>query len=251
MITSFGITSLLVVAIVALAVMVRGVWGFGDGMLALPLLAAVIGFEQAAPMMAMLSAVIAIWLLRERPELVEKGVIVRLLLGAIAGVPLGLYLLVELPPIWAHAVLGVLLTGFSLWSLTGRRAPTSDLPSRWWLDLGFGVLAGATSAAFDIAGPPMLVYAAVRGWSADQLRVNLQAVFLPLAVITLAGHGLAGLWSLEVLRLAGYALPVVILGLWLSPRVRAWLGERGGERLVYTLVLLLGLAELARGFGWA
>lgn len=241
-------TALLVVGIVAFAVLVRSVWGFGDAMLALPLLAAVIGLDRAAPMMAMLSVVIAIWLLRERPELVERATILRLVIGAVLGAPLGLYLLVGLPTNWAHAALGGLLTGFSLWSLTGRKAKGGF--AGWWLDLGFGALAGASSAAFDIAGPPMLIYAAVRGWSADELRVNLQAVFLPLAVLTLAGHGLAGLWNLEILRLAGYALPVVVLGLWLGPRLRERLGRIGGETLVYALILLLGIGELLRAAGW-
>lgn len=236
-------TPLLIIAIVALAVLVRSVWGFGDGMLALPLMAMVIGIDQAAPLMALLSAVIAVWLLRERPELVERGTIARLILGALAGVPLGLYLLVGLPAMWAHALLGSLLTGFSLWSLTGRKARPAQ---GWWLDLGFGVLAGACSAAFDISGPPMLIYAAVRGWSADELRVNLQAVFLPLGLLTIGGHALAGLWNEQVLMLAAMALPVVIVGLLLGVRVREWLGRPGGERVVYGLILCLGLLELGR-----
>jgi hypothetical protein len=242
------VTPLLVVAIVAFAVLIRSVWGFGDGMLALPLLAVVIGLDQAAPMMAMLSGVIAIWLLRERPELVETGTILRLLVGAIPGVPLGLYVLVGLPTQWAHAVLGTILTGFSLWSLSGRKARGGR--ASIWLDLGFGVLAGATSTAFDIAGPPMLIYAAVRGWSSDELRVNLQAVFLPLSILTLGGHAMAGLWNVEILRLAAYSLPVVILGLWVGPWLRERVGRFGGDRIVYGLILLLGVGELLRSAGW-
>ena len=69
--TIFGI-----IVIVALAVLVRSIWGFGDGMLALPLLTLLIGFAQAAPLMALLSGVIAIQLLREQPHLVDKAGVV-------------------------------------------------------------------------------------------------------------------------------------------------------------------------------
>jgi uncharacterized membrane protein YfcA len=235
-------TYALILAIIGFAVLVRTVWGFGDGMLALPLLTLVIGFDQAAPLMAMLSAVIAVQLLHEQPQLVDKPGIARLVLGAVLGVPLGLYLLVGMPVAWAHGLLGVLLTGFSLWSLFGRRA----LRLRgWWLDIAFGILAGACSAAFDIAGPPMLIYAAARGWSADELRVNLQAVFLPLSLLTLGGHAIAGLWTREVVTLAAIALPIVVLGLYVGPRVRVRV-EQAGAWMVYLLILTLGIIELVR-----
>jgi uncharacterized membrane protein YfcA len=236
-----------IIAIIALAVLVRSIWGFGDGMLALPLLTLLIGFAQAAPLMALLSGVISIQLLREQPHLVDKPGVVRLIVGALFGVPLGLHLLVGMPVAWAHALLGLLLTGFASWSLAGRR---SKQLRGWWMDLAFGMLAGACSAAFDIAGPPMLIYAAARGWSADELRVNLQAVFLPLSALTLGGHAIAGLWTKEVFMLAAMALPVVVLGLIVGPRLRARLGH-AGEKIVYALILALGIVELARaGTDW-
>jgi uncharacterized membrane protein YfcA len=235
-------TIALVLAIVCLAVLVRNIWGFGDGMLALPLLTLVIGLDQAAPLMAMLSAVISVQLLHEQPQLVDKPGIARLVVGALFGVPLGLYLLVGLPVVWAHGVLGVLLTAFATWSLTGRRSVRLQ---GWWLDIAFGMLAGATSAAFDIAGPPMLIYAAARGWSPDELRVNLQAVFLPLSLLTLGGHFIAGLWTREVMTFAAMALPIVLLGIFLGPRLRTRL-EQTGEWIIYLLILALGIVELVR-----
>lgn len=265
-------TIALVLAIICFAVLVRSIWGFGDGMLALPLLTLVIGLNQAAPLMALLSAVISVQLLHEQPQLVDKLGIARLVLGALFGVPLGLYVLIGLPVVWAHVVLGVLLTGFASWSLAGRKSwgpgargwshdgehessrDGSDKSARlhgWWLDIAFGVLAGASSAAFDIAGPPMLIYAAARGWSAAELRVNLQAVFLPLSLLTLGGHALAGLWTREVVTFAVIALPIVVLGLYFGPRLRSRI-ERAGEWIVYLLILTFGLVELVRaGVGFA
>jgi uncharacterized protein len=247
-------TIALVLAIVCFAVLVRSIWGFGDGMLALPMLTLVIGLNQAAPLMALLSAVISVQLLHEQPKLVDKLGIARLVLGALFGVPLGLYVLIGLPVVWAHLVLGVLLTAFAGWSLAGRKPAGKTEATRrqgWWLDIAFGVLAGASSAAFDIAGPPMLIYAAARGWSPDELRVNLQAVFLPLSLLTLGGHAIAGLWTREVVTFAVMALPIVVLGLYFGPRLRTRI-ERAGEWIVYLLILTFGIVELVRaGVGFA
>lgn len=247
-------TIALVLAIVCFAVLVRSIWGFGDGMLALPMLTLVIGLNQAAPLMALLSAVISVQLLHEQPQLVDKLGIARLVFGALFGVPLGLYVLIGLPVVWAHLVLGVLLTAFAGWSLAGRKSEKKSESAQrqgWWLDIGFGVLAGASSAAFDIAGPPMLIYAAARGWSPDELRVNLQAVFLPLSLLTLGGHAIAGLWTREVVTFAVMALPIVVLGLYFGPRLRTRI-ERAGEWIVYVLILAFGIVELVRaGVGFA
>jgi uncharacterized membrane protein YfcA len=141
-------------------------------------------------------------------------------------------------------LLAVLLV-FGLVSLArvGSKVPTRKRQG-WWIDLSFGLLAGASSAAFSIAGPPLLIYAAVRGWDPDELRINLQAVLLPLAVVTAGGHGVAGLWTPQVLMLAAAGLPVVVLGLVFGPRLRTRLASDRGGRLVYGFIAVLGVLEL-------
>lgn len=265
---------LAVLAVLLTAMVLRALFGFGDAMFAIPLLAALVGLERGAPMLALSGTVMAVLLLRERPSLVDGGAVLRLLLGAAAGTPLGVLVLVAVPEIWGHRMLGALMLGFGLWMLirerrtTGegeldRSAPTgtADAPKtttdreaepgrlrRWLRDLPFGLIAGVTSAAFDIAGPPLLAYAVVRRWSDDALRINLQAVFLPLGIFTIAGHGIAGLWTREVLLLAAMGLPVMLLGYVvggrLRIRVRARFGDNAGQRLLLALIIGLGLFEL-------
>ncbi|PRQ08054.1 sulfite exporter TauE/SafE family protein [Enhygromyxa salina] len=246
-----------VLGVILIAMLLRAVFGFGDAMFAIPLLAALIGLERGAPVLALAGTAIALLLVRERPSAIETWTVARLLLGAVAGVPLGLYVLVALPPVWAHRGLAVLLLGFGAWRLlspAGRIAPEPAVTAEragahaWIRDLGFGLVTGASSAAFDIAGPPLLAYAALRGWSSETLRINFQALFLPLGLVTIAGHGLAGLWTHEVLMLAAFALPMMLLGYGLGPRVRARIqarfGEHAGQRVLLAAILGLGVFEL-------
>ncbi|KIG19036.1 hypothetical protein DB30_05940 [Enhygromyxa salina] len=247
-----------VLGVILIAMLLRAVFGFGDAMFAIPLLSALIGLERGAPVLALAGTAIALLLLRERPEAIEKGTVIRLLLGAVAGVPVGLYVLVALPPIWAHWGLAALLLGFGGWRLLSlarpRAAARPDAATEqvgapaWARDLAFGLLTGASSAAFDIAGPPLLAYAALRGWSSEAVRINFQALFLPLGLVTIAGHGLAGLWTIEVLTLAGLALPMMLLGYVLGPRLRARIqarfGEHAGQRVLLAVILGLGVFQL-------
>ena len=88
----------------------------------------------------------------------------------------------------------------------------------------------------------------MRRWSDDALRINLQAVFLPLGIFTIAGHGVAGLWTREVLMLAAMGLPVMLLGYFVGGKlrvvVRARFGENAGKRLLLALIIGLGVFEL-------
>lgn len=243
----------LCLAIVLLAAFVRATWGFGDAMVAIPLLSLIVSMRTASPMLALVNVTLALLLLRERPGLIEKAVIARLLVGALAGIPLGIYVLTDLPEAWARRGLGTLLIVMAIAMLVHHRrskrvavappSPRAPLqgPAGAALDLGFGALVGACSAAFDISGPILLLHAGLRGWSPEQLRMNLQAVFLPLGLLTMGGHALAGLWTREVLVLAACCLPIALLALALAARTRERLvGERGTLAL-HLLILALGL----------
>ena len=106
------------------------------------------------------------------------------------------------------------------------------------------VLVGACSAAFDISGPVLLIHATARRWTPDQLRMNLQAVFLPLGLLTMTGHALSGLWTREVLLLAAWCLPAVILALVIGSRLRSKLEGRRGVAVLYGLIFALGVLML-------
>lgn len=241
----------LVVAIVFLAALVRATWGFGDAVVGIPLLTLVISLSTASPMLVLLSVTLSLMLLRERPSLIDFGVVSRLLAGALCGIPIGLYVLTELPESWARKGLAVVLIGFAVWSLIRDRKVSDIAPAPLArghaiaLDLGFGVLVGACSAAFDISGPILLIHASARRWTPDQLRMNLQAVFLPLGLLTLTGHAVSGLWTREVFVLAACCLPAVILALVIGERLRAKLEGRRGEMALHGLILALGVLMLA------
>jgi hypothetical protein len=242
----------LVVAVVFLAALVRATWGFGDAVVGLPLLTLLISLSTASPMLVLISVTLSLLLLRERPSLIDFGVISRLLAGALGGIPIGLYVLTELPESWARKGLAVVLIGFAVWSLIRARRAPAEAPATARarshavaLDLGFGVLVGACSAAFDISGPILLIHASARRWTPDQLRMNLQAVLLPLGLLAMTGHAISGLWTREVLVLAACCLPAVILALVIGERLRAKLEGRWGVTALYGLIFALGVLMLA------
>jgi uncharacterized membrane protein YfcA len=49
-------------------------------------------------------------------------------------------------------------------------------------------------------GPPLVVYATLRGWTPEHFRATLQGYFLPASAAGLFGFWVAGLWIPDVTR---------------------------------------------------
>jgi hypothetical protein len=74
-------------------------------------------------------------------------------------------------------------------------------------------------------GPPLVVYGAMRRWSAQHFRATLQGYFLPASVLGMAGYWVTGLWVPAVTHYYLLSLPVmlpaVLLGRVINHRLQA------------------------------
>lgn len=127
---------------------------------------------------------------------------------------------------------------FSAYSLTGRTPLELRRDSRLWL-LACGFCAGVLGGAYGMNGPPLVVYGAMRKWSAQTFRATLQGYFLPASVIGMGGYWLAGLWTSAVTHYYLLSLPVTLLGVFLGRVINhRFRGE------VFAKYLYIGLASI-------
>lgn len=234
-----------VLLVVFVATLIRSAFGFGEALVAVPLLALFLPVGVAAPVAVLLSITIAAVIVVqdwEKIHLRSTGWLVGATLG---GIPVGLFLLLYLPGGVVKAALAVLLIAFSAWSLFGARPPELREDNRPWL-LGCGFCAGVLGGAYGMNGPPLVVYGAMRRWSPQQFRATLQGYFLPASMIGMAGYAFAGLWTRQVthdyLISLPVALPTIFLGRWLNHRMS---GD-GFFRYVYWGLICAGVALLAQ-----
>jgi hypothetical protein len=208
--------------IVFLATVSRSAFGFGEALIAVPLLAAVIPLQVAAPMAVLLSITIAAVVVAQDWRHIHLRSSVWLLLPTLAGIPVGLLLLTSTHQRVVKGVLAAVIISFAAYSLTGRSRLELRSDSRAWM-LACGFSAGVLGGAYGMNGPPLVIYGSMRRWSAQQFRATLQAYFLPASIIGMAGYWIAGLWTRPVtyyyLRGLPVALPAVLIGRWINHRV--------------------------------
>ncbi|NJN53720.1 MAG: sulfite exporter TauE/SafE family protein [Anaerolineae bacterium] len=109
---------LIVALIVFLAVFVQATAGFGLALVSMPLLTAVIGLPAAAPMMAVIGMAVELVLLLRFREAVNMRAVRGLVIAALIGTPLGLFLLRVIDPAAGARLLGLLVAGYALYALT-------------------------------------------------------------------------------------------------------------------------------------
>jgi uncharacterized protein len=205
--------TLLVVAVFFGATLLRSALGFGEALIAVPLLAFVLPVKVAAPIAVLVSVTVAAVVVAQDWRHVHVRSAVRLVLSTLIGIPFGLLLLRSVSEPVVKAALGVLVAGFAISALRSRGAYELTDDHLAWL---FGVSAGVLGGAYGMNGPPLVVYGALRRWSPEHFRATLQGYFLPASVIGMIGYWAAGLWTPTVSRYYLLSLPTALLAIGLG-----------------------------------
>jgi uncharacterized membrane protein YfcA len=234
----------LVVAILFVAAFIRSALGFGDAVLAMPLLAMTIGLRTAAPLVAFVGPTISILILARDWRRVEFGPAGRLIAATLLGIPVGIYGLARLPEAPLKIALGFLILLYGLFGLArpGTRLERERVGFPWLV----GWVAGVLGGAYNTNGPPIVAYGMLRGWPPESFRATLQGYFLPTGLAILAGHGLAGLWTAAVIKSYALAFPAIVAGVLLGGLWNRRLTRTGFTRLVYVGLAVMGLVTLIR-----
>ena len=223
------------------AAFIKSLVGFGESLIAIPLLTLILGIQVAAPLVSLMAASVTILLLAQGWQRIDLRETWQLILAAMIGVPIGVWGLRSLPAELLTTALGVLLILTGLYYL--MRPAVAALHGAYWAYL-FGFLSGVLGGAYNMASPPIIVYGAARRWDPERFRVTLQSFFLIVSLMILVGHASAGFWTREVLSLFGLSIPVVLLAYGLGNRVHRNMATQQFERLVYIGLVVLGGALL-------
>jgi hypothetical protein len=233
-----------VVGIIFAAAFVRSALGFGDAVVAMPLLVMVIGLKTATPLVAFMGPTISLLILARSWKGGDMRSAARLIAASWLGIPLGIYGLARLPEGPLKIALGALIL---IYGVFGLARPAVRIKSeKAWVPWMVGWIAGVLGGAYNTNGPPVVAYGMLRGWPPDRFRTTLQGYFLPTGLMILAGHGLAGMWSGEVVRLFLYSLPAVVLGVVLGGLVNRKLTQNVFTKLVYIFLTAMGAILLVR-----
>jgi uncharacterized protein len=243
------ITTLHVLLVVFVATLIRSTFGFGEALIAVPLLALTIPIQIAAPLAVLLSITIAAVVVMQDWRKIHVRSTGWLLAPTLVGIPLGVLLLTAGHQTAIKAALAVVIIAFSGYSIVSARLgatpPALHTDSRPWL-LGCGFLAGVLGGAYGMNGPPLVLYGAMRRWSPQHFRATLQGYFLPASIVAMIGYWLAGLWVPAVTHYFLWSLVVVLPAIFLGRAANHRLSGEAFLEIVHAGLVCVGLILLVQ-----
>src|SRR5262249_9261911 len=112
-------TTITVLAVIFLATLIRSSFGFGEALVAVPLLALIMPVEVAAPLAVLVSVTVAGIVIAQDWRHIHFRSARGLVLATFLGIPVGLFLLTAVAESVVKAVLALVIIGFSASCLAG------------------------------------------------------------------------------------------------------------------------------------
>mgnify|MGYP001818322834 CR=1 FL=1 len=226
------------VAIITLACFVQAVAGFGLPMIAMPVLVALFGIRAAVPLMAIIILELQLVMIVRYRMALNIQTVWRISAAAILGIPIGVLFLSRIPETITITLLGLMLILYALYSILNF--PVAALKNPGWAYF-FGFLGGMGGGAYNMAAPPMIVYADTQRWEPQLFKGNLQGYFLIITLVAILTHSLSGNVTGDVLQKSLIAIPFVLMGAFTGFFLDRFINPVVFRKIVLALLLVLGI----------
>lgn len=232
-------------SIVMLGYVVYGLTGFGASIVAIPLLAHLFPLRFAVPLMLVFDLGAGLLLGLRNHRLVDRRELLRIAPWLLAGMLIGITLLVRVPERWLLLLLGSFVLLFACWSLLNRSQPRRASP-RWAVPAGLA--GGAFTSLYGTGGPIYTIYLARRLFDKNVLRASIGVLIFGTALVRLALFTGSGFYQQPgLLPLAAWLLPAALIGFFAGSGLHAMLPVQRALQVVWLLLIASGASLLIRG----
>ena len=244
MIESFPLIYLPVATtVIAIAYMVRGVAGFGSGLIAIPLLALILPLSVVVPVIALLDLLASISHGAGNRSAIQWREILALLPFSVVGIVIAIYLFKTADPALLSKGLAVFVILYAGYTLLVKE-PSSAV-SRMWA-MPWGGFGGLINALFGTGGPFYVVYRQLRGLGRPELRATIATILLVDGIGRSFGYAMAGLFTNDALILVAAGVPLGALALYVGGHMQTGMKPVTFKRAISALLLVSGIAILVK-----
>jgi uncharacterized membrane protein YfcA len=225
------------IAIIFMAYTVKGLSGFGCGLIAIPLLAFMFPLTFIVPVLGLLSYGGTIMQsLHLRKQVVWRDML-PLIPFSLFGIFIALWLLVNVDADSLILALGVFVLVYSIYSLSPVSIHTGS--RKWATVAGFG--GGLVGALFGTGGPFYVAYYKLRQLDKSQFRATIAMTFLVDGGTRMTGYALNGLFTPQVLWLVLTLFPVLFAGMYVGHHLHLKIDQQRFNQIISLLLMGSGV----------
>jgi uncharacterized membrane protein YfcA len=229
--------------VISLAYLVRGITGFGSGLIAIPLLALVMPLTTAVPLVVFLDYMASASHGINHREAIQWKEISSLLPFAIIGVITALFIFQSVDMEVLKLGLGTFVLLFALYSLfsfSGKK-----LVSSLW-SVPAGSLGGMIGTLYGTGGPFYVIYLRFRKIEKTQFRATFATLFLLDGAGRLAGFVFTGFFTMDLVLMTAVSIPLMVIGMFIGGHIHTNISQHSFQRAISILLVFSGLALLLK-----
>jgi uncharacterized protein len=229
-------------AAIFLAAIVRGFSGFGFSLLSITAISLLLPVAQIVPSIFLLEIAASINLIPGIWREIDWKSLRWLMLGYVAGLPIGGYALINAPEAPAQIVLGVFVIATAILMLRGFRLQETPGPAA---STGTGAASGLLNGAFGIGGPPVVLFYFSTPGAAAIGRASIIFFFLFTDLLGFAYFAYQGIVTGRSFVQFLAWMPALLIGIWIGAHGFRRMNQETFRRAV--LAILIALACLGIG----
>lgn len=221
------------------AAFAQSVTGFGFSLLVVPPLVLLLGAKEAVLVANVLSTALVVLLTIRLRHDVEWRTWLMLTIGSIAGMPLGLLVLVYVDADILQIAIALNVIVFTVLLMRRWQVHAAGRGS----DAATGLVSGILRTSTSMSGPPVVIYLQGRTMAPQPFRATISAFFLASGLIAMVAFALTGRYSAETWEASAAGLPSVFAGMVAGNALYRRVNEARFRHLV--IVLLFASAGIA------
>lgn len=234
---------ILAAVIIFFASVLQATTGFGFAIMATPFLLLVFDSRECIQISIILSFIVSILLVRKIIQDFDKGLLKRLIIGSIVGVPFGVlfYKYTNLDILKVTVSIVILIVTFILMIRsfkTNHKSKDSSDSSRTQIFVGF--CAGLFTTSIGMPGVPLILYYNATNTKKETARSTTLAFFIFVYIISLATQLLTVKTNLDIVASSLILIPVVAVGVFLGNILFDKINQVTFQRIAYGILLLTG-----------
>ena len=228
-------------AVLAIAFVVRGVAGFGSGLIAVPLLSLMLPLSLVVPLMVFLDYIASLGHGISKREAIRWNEILPLIPFSIAGMVIALIFISRADVVLLTRALGAFIILFAVYTLSGY-SPKAGAARGWGGLAGFS--GGMIGTLFGTGGPFYVTYFKARGLDKTAFRTTLAVTFLLDGTGRLLGFTMSGYFDYDFFKLIALALPIMAVFMYIGGHIHTKLTHEQFQRAISVLLILSGTVLL-------
>ncbi|WP_413377363.1 sulfite exporter TauE/SafE family protein [Alkalihalobacillus sp. 1P02AB] len=217
--------------------------GFGFSILATPFLLLLFEPFEAIQINLLVSLIISMLLFRKINSDIDYGMLRRLVIGSLPGLPLGIYIFLTVDISLLKVGVSIIILCLTLLLLFSFRIKQKQ--SR---DYGVGSITGTLTTAIGMPGPPLLLYFLSTNTSKATVRATTLAFYLFIYFVSFVIQMIFAGTSQVVWTSTVISLPFVLGGLWVGQYLYRKMDQRTFRILTYILLFFTAIYLLVERF---